>query len=152
MARLINRLITTKRNTQQVHPVDTRGIVVSGQTRYYKNIAERDAVNSGSRPTFAWVDDATADPTVNQGSALYINKSGEWIKLYETESMDVELTFSLDWNQLLGKPQSSADAIDLAVTAAHTHENKAALNRITITEDGELMVDNKIVGQYWLQL
>ena len=99
------------------HSVDTKGITVAGSTRTYHNIAERDQVNKLERPTFAWVEDATGDPTVNAGSALYFNKGNAWVKLYETEVMDQDLTLKVDWSQVTNKPNSSPEDIDLVVTA-----------------------------------
>lgn len=69
------------------------GITVMGRTKTYPTITKRNQDSYNRYVQYAWVDDATEDPTVNTGSALYKrNDNGTWTKLYETESMDVEVT------------------------------------------------------------
>lgn len=78
------------------------------------------------------VADASADPTVETGSALYFYDVSEetFTKVAEYESMDI--TFS--WANLDGKPNSTPTQIDDAVGKAHTHANKAVLDELA--EDG----------------
>lgn len=81
--------------------------------------------------------DASADPTVNSGSALYAwkNDTSEWIKISEYESLDV----TLDWNSIQGIPTSTPAQIDQAVANSHTHANKAQLDKISEDANGEFL-------------
>lgn len=88
MAQIINP------NKDQSWSVMVPGITVVGVTKEYKTYAEMLAdPNPGA---FGWVIDATGDTTVTKGGALYafseITRS--WIKRYESEVMDQDLTSS----------------------------------------------------------
>ena len=126
--------------------VDTKSITVAGVTRIFNNIEGRD----GARPipTFAWVRDASADPTVDHGAALYARVNGSWLKLYETEMMDKvsnnqQIDVTVRWEEIIGKPSSTPRDIDDAVSRIlnlqqHTHSNKSILDSLGTTNDGEL--------------
>lgn len=64
------------------------GITITGTTKTYETYA--DMLREQYPGKLAWVKDATGDPTVEKGSALYTWKaiSKTWEKIYETESMD----------------------------------------------------------------
>lgn len=64
------------------------GITITGTTKTYATYA--DMLREQYPGKLAWVIDATGDPTVDKGSALYTWKSisKTWEKIYETESMD----------------------------------------------------------------
>lgn len=92
------------------------------------DIAARDALQPTVN-TLVLVIDATADPTVSEGAALYAYNvsTQEYIKVAEYESMDV----TVQWNDIQGRPSSTPAQIDAAVAASHTHANKATLDKIT---------------------
>ena len=95
------------------------------------DIAARDALTSSlTANTFVFVQDASADATVDAGSALYLfnNANDTFIKVSEYESMD--LNISLDWANITNKPTSTVSQIDAAVADSHTHANKAVLDKI----------------------
>lgn len=100
------------------------------------DITERNALTL-SENKLVLVTDASADPTVNTGSALYAwkNDTSEWIKISEYESLDV----TLDWNSIQGRPASTPAQIDQAVADSHTHANKAQLDKITEDANGEFL-------------
>lgn len=83
----------------------------------YNTIAARDASNP-TQTVFGYVIDATGDPTVNSGGATYIYRvdNSTWIKVSESESMDLVLS----WANITGKPASSPAEIDNAVNLAET--------------------------------
>lgn len=90
--------------------------------------------------------DASADATVGSGSALYAYASDTdtIYKIAEYESMDVVL----QWGDLQGGPSSTPAQIDNAVSLAHTHTNKATLDKLG--EDGEgLTYDGQGVNTRW---
>lgn len=92
-------------------------------------IATRDALNPGNGDT-AWVQDASADATVDSGSAQYIWNGSAWEKMGETESLDM----SLNWADIVGGPSSTSAQIDAAVSNSHTHANLTQLTKVG--EDG----------------
>lgn len=109
-------------------------------------IAERDALTL-TQNTFVLVTDASADPTVDAGAALYVwNKdTSAYTKIAEYESMDV----TISWNDIQGKPTSTPAAIDNAVTNSHTHSNKTELDKIGQDGDGNLTYGGTSVKIAW---
>lgn len=99
------------------------------------DIAARDAlILTLEANAMILVVDATDDPTVDLGSALYAYDftSETTYKIAEYESMDIVL----EWSAIVGGPTSSPAQIDNAVSIAHTHANKAVLDKFT--EEGGL--------------
>jgi hypothetical protein len=94
------------------------------------DIAARDALEDDlTQAVFVLVQDATGDPTVEAGAALYAwnPATSSWLKVAEYESMDIELT----WDAITGKPVSTPTQIDAAVSASHSHANKATLDKFS---------------------
>ena len=82
--------------------------------------------------TMVLVSDASADPTVNSGSALYFYDADDqidFVKVSEFESLDVTFT----WASITDGPASTPAAVDAAVAATHTHANKTELDKIDET-------------------
>ncbi|OEC59443.1 MULTISPECIES: hypothetical protein [Pseudomonadaceae] len=103
---------------------------------FVADIAARDALEGSlTSATFVLVQDATGDPTVTAGAALYAwnPSTTSWLKVAEYESMDVTLT----WNAIQGRPTSTPAQIDSAVAASHSHANKATLDKFS--ESGGLL-------------
>jgi hypothetical protein len=100
------------------------------------DIAARNALNLTANG-LCLVLDATADATIAAGAALYVYDAVglQWTKVAEYESMDVQLL----WSAIQGRPTSSVAAIDDAVAKAHTHTNKAQLDKISEDGGGNLM-------------
>lgn len=92
------------------------------------DITERDALSS-SVNTLVLVIDATGDPTVGVGAALYAYNAStqEYIKVAEYESMDV----IVQWTSIQGRPTSTPSEIDQAVADSHTHANLTTLNKVS---------------------
>lgn len=92
------------------------------------DIAARDALTPASN-IFVLVQDASDDPTVATGAALYVwdNVGADWIKVTEYESLDVVVA----WSSITGKPSSSVADIDDAVTKKHAHANMSTLNGLS---------------------
>lgn len=110
------------------------------------DIAARDAL----APTGSWqvfVRDATGDPSVSAGGAMYLwdTVNTVWVKTAETESLDL----SLDWADLTGKPASTPANIDDAVTKRHTHANKTELDKIGEDGNGDLTYGGQPVATQW---
>lgn len=124
-------------NTEINSLIDAK-LQIHNSLKIVANIAERDLVaESLERSILVLVADATDDETVGVGAALYAYDAEEdtFTKIAEYESMDVELT----WDSIEGRPASSVEDIDDAVTRRHSHANKEILDLVDedslITED-----------------
>lgn len=100
-----------------------------------QDIAARDLLTKLVAGSIVWVEDATGDDTVTSGGAAYlvkvINGVRTWIKLTESESLDI----TIDWSHLNGTPMSSPEEIDDAVYQRHSHQNKAILDDVESYKD-----------------
>ncbi|MDT4835736.1 hypothetical protein FQZ97_694100 [compost metagenome] len=97
---------------------------------FVADIAARDALEADlEQAVFVLVQDATDDPTVTAGAALYAwnPATSSWLKVAEYESMDVTLT----WDAIQGRPTSTPAQIDTAVSQTHSHANKATLDKFS---------------------
>jgi len=110
------------------------------------DIAERDALNPISN-THVYVLDASADPTVNGGSASYIyqHSTNTWYKYSESESLDLNLT----WDKIIGRPTSTPTQIDNAIENSHNHSNKTQLDKIDEDIDGNFIYNGKMPVIEW---
>lgn len=70
------------------------------QRRVVSNIAARDALTDIVNGTSVLVTDATDDISVNSGGAYYIYNDGLWIKIAETESVDIIFNWDAIDNRL----------------------------------------------------
>ena len=116
---------------------------VGGAVKFYSaaDIDARDdlEVNAGDR---CYVIDATDDATVTTGEAEYLYDGTTWIKINESESLDLVTS----WADVQNKPASSVSAIDDAVAAKHSHSNKAALDKLTEGANGLPLYDGAQIG------
>lgn len=120
----------------------------SNQVSIVADIAARDALTAAiEKNAMILVIDATADPTVDMGSALYAYDfaTETTYKVAEYESMDVVV----QWGDLEGRPNSSVAQIDDAVGKAHQHSNMATLNKLS-EAGGELMFDGEAISSQWV--
>ena len=104
-------------------------------TTEFADIAAMLASTTVEAGQLVWVNDASTDPTVASGWAIYRKKVGVgidyttlagWTKVSESESLDVVV----DWANIQNKPTSTVAEIDQAVADDHTHSNKAQLDLI----------------------
>lgn len=131
-----------------INEADVRTLIseeVSGlnEVHVYDSITERDAAGV-TTSQFAYVVDASEDSTVDAGGASYVYNvsTSEWVKTSESESMD----FVFNWEKIVGKPTSTAAAIDEAVTNSHTHSNKTSLDKIGEDAEGNFTYDGEVVS------
>lgn len=120
----------------------------SNQVQIAADIAARDALAStATHNLMVVVIDASGDPTVNSGSALYAYDyaSTTWFKLAEYESMDIVI----DWSDIQNGPTSTAAQIDSSVSQAHSHSNMAQLNKIGEDGNGGLTYNGAAVKTQW---
>lgn len=130
---------TGKVPVTQIPSIMKEGTVVA-------NIDARDAILGENRykGLRVFVIDATADITVDKGAAEYVYDGTDFIKISESESLDLVL----DWENLKTKPTSTIEAIDGAVEKA-THTNRDSLDKLlvdevskTLTVDGQKLIDD----------
>lgn len=98
------------------------------------DIPDRNALGATlTRNALILVIDATGDPTVASGAAMYayVEATQTYRKVYEMEGID----FTVSWNQIQGRPTSSVADIDDAVAKRHTHTNKVLLDALSNTGD-----------------
>lgn len=109
------------------------------------DITARDALVLDAN-AFVLVLDASADPTVDAGAALYVYRHSDttFIKVAEYESLDVVV----DWADIQNKPSSSVAQIDAAVSASHSHSNKVVLDKFT-ESGGQVLYDGSPIQANW---
>ena len=113
-----------------------------------EDISERDAlVPTLDGNVLILVLDASADTTVNAGSAMYAYRHSDTslTKTSEGESVDVVL----QWNNIQGAPSSSPASIDAAVNNSHTHANASELDKIGENVDGNLTYNGSLPKIAW---
>jgi hypothetical protein len=117
-----------------------------GAIEVVADIAARDAL-SPTANIQVLVLDASADATVVSGAATYIYNFGTsaWIKIAEHESMDV----TLNWSDIVGRPSSTVEEIDDAVTKRHTHANKTELDKVGEDVNGKLTYNGALPVIAW---
>lgn len=131
--------------SSEVQAMIDASITTANQLSIVADITARNAL-SPTTPRYVYVSDATGDVTVASGGATYLyNPTGStWIKTSEAESMDI----TFNWASIVGKPTSSAAAIDSAVANSHTHANKTTLDQLGAAS-GELTYNGTQVKTEW---
>lgn len=131
-------------NEDDIKLLIRQAIEENGQFKYVivADINARNTLQNKSQPVF--VKNATADSSVKSGGAFYLydETTSSWVKVSEAESMDVVL----QWENVQGKPNSSAQAIDTAVTQSHSHANITQLDKIGQDENGNMTYNGKMVA------
>ena len=92
--------------------------------------------------------DATGDPSVEDGWAIYRRKKNVdeyweltgWDKVMEGESVEV----NLDWDLIPGMPNSTPAAIDQMVEDEHTHANSVEVNALSEIDEHLAYKNKKI--------
>lgn len=83
-------------------------------------------------------------PVSLRENSVYFVENGDYAETYVTDFngvakavgnsvmiADISTAGAVNWSAIIGKPTSSAAAIDAAVTASHTHSNSAVLAALT---------------------
>lgn len=139
----VGRRVINRNDVQSL--IDT-AILGASKTIIVDTIVDRNNLTPVNAMTVIVIN-ASADPTVVTGSATYVYRSSNssWIKISESESMDV----SLSWSAIVGRPNSAALSIDLAVTNSHTHSNKTQLDQIGQDGSGNLTYNGNLPKIAW---
>lgn len=106
------------------------------------NIAARDAltVDGDAIQTcmLCYVRDATADPSVENGAAVYIASVNGTAIAWDKIANFGDVTWSTKWDDILNKPTSAPSDIDDAVVKKHNHSNSAVLDKLSINAANKL--------------
>ena len=94
------------------------------------NIAERDAIKNPAG--LVWVLDASDDPKIGSGGAIYgwDSRTRKWVAVASSSSMD-GVKVIVRWEEIENKPTSAPASIDAAVRDMHAHGNKSLLDTLT---------------------
>lgn len=123
-----------------------------GEIQIVDTINDRNRVTKNGN-SLIMVIDATGDEFGSTGTALYlyraINASYFRVSVFDENRDGVSsggggTNGPVWWNTIQGKPSSTPEQIDDAVSKAHTHSNQATLDRIGVTDDGVLTVDGNV--------
>lgn len=129
-------------NSEMINSLIDNKIAGMNMLEIVGTIAQRDALTLTAN-AMVLVTDATGDPTVGTGAALYAysKANNSFTKVAEYESMDV----TLQWSNIQGRPNSTPASIDLAVQNSHTHSNKAQLDKVSEDASGEISYNGSTV-------
>lgn len=105
---------------KQTWAITAQGITVMGKTKSYNTYEEM--LRSPDPGLINYVTDASGDPTVNSGFAVYRYSNGIFTKVYEGEMMDPDLGMSFEWSKIVGGPTSTPTDIDAAVVKTQPME------------------------------
>ncbi len=100
-------------NEKQTWAITAQGITVMGKTKSYNTYEEM--LRSPDPGLINYVTDASGDPTVHSGFAVYRYSNGIFTKIYEGEMMDPDLGMTFEWIKIVGGPTSTPTDIDAAV-------------------------------------
>lgn len=120
---VVRRIITESDVTSLIN----QAIGSANLLQIVDDITERDGLVLDVN-TFVFVKDASDDPTVTSGAAMYLwdATAEEFIKVAEYESLDI----TVDWSDIANKPSSAVADIDDAVSKRHAHSNLTQLEKI----------------------
>ena len=130
-------------NEQDVNTLVEQKLAGTDEIYVVDTIADRLTVDT-AKSRYVYVVDASDDSTVTSGGAsyLYNTVTEDWVKISESESMDLVL----NWNSIIGGPTSTPAQIDEAVAAKHTHVNKNALDKVGEDVEGNFTYGGVAVG------
>lgn len=140
----------TARRVPRVEDIDAKiATAVQGlaEIAVYADISDRNTNALNNQHKYVLVRDATGDNTVTSGSATYLYDTANtaWVKVSESESIDVVLS----WANITGKPTSTPASIDSAVANSHTHNNKTQLDLIGQDANGNITYNSAPVKISW---
>lgn len=100
-------------NEKQTWAITAQGITVMGKTKSYNTYEEM--LRSSDPGLINYVTDASGDPTVHSGFAVYRYQNGIFTKIYEGEMMDPDLGMVFEWSKIVNGPTATPTDIDAAV-------------------------------------
>lgn len=109
-------------NERQTWAITAQGITVMGKTKSYNTYEEM--LRSPDPGLINYVTDASGDPTVHSGFAVYRYSNGIFTKIYEGEMMDPDLGMAFEWSKIVNGPTAAPSDIDAAVEKTQPMEIK----------------------------
>lgn len=109
-------------NEKQTWAITAQGITVMGKTKSYNTYEEM--LRSPDPGLINYVTDASGDPTVHSGFAVYRYSNGIFTKIYEGEMMDPDLGMAFEWSKIVNGPTAAPADIDAAVEKTQPMEIK----------------------------
>lgn len=100
-------------NEKQSWAITAQGITIMGKTKSYATYEQM--LQSSDPGLINYVTDASGDPTVHSGFAVYRYSNGIFTKIYEGEMMDPDLGMAFEWSKIVNGPTSTPTDIDAAV-------------------------------------
>lgn len=102
------------------------------------DITERDALTL-THDAMVYVLDSQGDGSGSIGETLYFFSFVQqgFRKLVSANPV-------VNWSQILGAPKSTADEIDQAVAAKHSHTNQDVLDKLGVNSQGQLTYDGAL--------
>ena len=141
-------------NERQTWAISAQGVTIMGKTKSYNTYEEM--LRSSDPGLINYVTDASGDPTVNSGFAVYRYSNGIFTKIYEGEMMDQDLGVTFEWSTILNGPKAAVEDIDAAAEKCkqltlNTDEaglvNGLLVNGILLATDEQIKVlEGKISG------
>lgn len=107
-------------NERQTWAITAQGITVMGKTKSYNTYEEM--LRSSDPGLINYVTDASGDPTVHSGFAVYRYSNGIFTKIYEGEMMDPDLGMVFEWSKIVNGPTAAPADIDAAVEKTQSME------------------------------
>lgn len=141
-------------NERQTWAISAQGVTIMGKTKSYNTYEEM--LRSSDPGLINYVTDASGDPTVNSGFAVYRYSNGIFTKIYEGEMMDQDLGVTFEWSTILNGPKAAVEDIDAAAEKCkqltlNTDEsglvNGLLVNGILLATDEQIKVlEGKVSG------
>ena len=141
-------------NEKQTWAISAQGVTIMGKTKSYNTYEEM--LRSSDPGLINYVTDASGDPTVKSGFAVYRYSNGIFTKIYEGEMMDQDLGVTFEWSTILNGPKAAVEDIDAAAEKCkqltlNTDEaglvNGLLVNGILLATDEQIKVlEGKVSG------
>ena len=123
----------------ELHTIATSAGVIA----VVDDLSGRDAIMDPRVGYFCFVKDASNDPQVASGFALYIYQDAlhGWARVVDASVLDIVLS----WAKLIDKPQSTVENIDDAVIKKHAHQNESLLSNFSENDSGTLLFKGRLI-------
>lgn len=141
-------------NERQTWAISAQGVTIMGKTKSYNTYEEM--LRSSDPGLINYVTDASGDPTVKSGFAVYRYSNGIFTKIYEGEMMDQDIGVTFEWSTILNGPKAAVEDIDAAAEKCkqltlNTDEaglvNGLLVNGILLATDEQIKVlEGKVSG------
>lgn len=130
-------------DTEAVQTLIADAVSKTSSINMFDNIEERNAAQFMGDAS-VYVVDASDDPQVGDGPALYFYKKST------NEFTLILCAKHTSWGEILNGPQSTPAQIDAAVQNAHVHENTEIINELGDDGNGQLTYKGALISGFVL--